>query len=856
MQLPWSLVRPEERQLTLILCILHFLLIALFTFSKIARDALFLDKLPASYLPYMYIALAVVSAGAVALLGRFKKTSTSRILVVYSLVVAVSFIGFGLWFMAAPGSAAVGYYLWCGIFGVGLVTEFWLLANESIDTRAARRLLGVIGASGIAGGLAAGFAATAVGVTVGPIALLFISAVLGVAAAFAANRTGGFTMEAATQQAAPLPGRSTAVKPLHSGYVRLLVLLFFLSGITLAVVDYGFKILLQDELTDGGKITSALGIFYSVQNLIALAAQLGLAGMLLTRFGGRPISNALPIGVLAAISLTLIAPAGIAYLAFIAVPLYATIMRVSLARSAWQFLYFPLPGDVRREAKRLIDILVNRGADAAAGAMLLGLAFLMGGEFMDVVWTAGVLCALWVAVELKMNREYPREVERALERQVAIADRRAVSLEDIASADELTEALTTGTEGDTLYIIDVLEILDPDRLREAATNLLRHSSGAIRAKTLAALYTLGDDPAEYADALKTVDVRIADDISVETGIADSAAERVIEAATAGTDSGSVSALRLLINDPNRDVRRIAYQRAVLTDDPELLREVGGRLIRRHDRGLIRTALTRGIAQSPERFAKMIGQEDIPLEARCALAKYLGGNKHPEVIDALYEATRHGSHRRLANAALEALEETRRADHGLPIPAEEIVKDLRADLDRGGLRMIQLAAAKQGKDSEVRTLIEKALRERAWQSLERGFRRLALIYSLGRADLAFRAVKGTDRHAGAQAIEYLDTHLPRDLRDLMVPVLEAPSEDERAQKLAEITGQKHESVAEMIESLLTGDDRTLKACALFVIGKLRRSDFRSAVAESCDDSDLIVRDTAEWAWRQLAMGEAA
>ena len=71
MQLPWSLVRPEERRLTLTLSVLHFVLIALFTFSKIARDAIFLDKLPASYLPYMYIALAVISAGAIALISRF-----------------------------------------------------------------------------------------------------------------------------------------------------------------------------------------------------------------------------------------------------------------------------------------------------------------------------------------------------------------------------------------------------------------------------------------------------------------------------------------------------------------------------------------------------------------------------------------------------------------------------------------------------------------------------------------------------------------------------------------------------------------------------------------------------------------
>lgn len=845
------MVRPQERRLTLTLSVLHFVLIALFTFGKIARDAIFLDELPASYLPYMYIALAVLSAGAIALISRFRGVSTSRVLMVYSLVVAVSFIGLTIWYLTSPGSVAITLYLWTGIFGLGLVTEFWLLVNESVDTRAARRLFGVIGASGIAGGLAAGFAATAMGVTLGPGSLLIAVSGLGVIAAYIARRTEHLVSGETAIAGSEAPVEAATSKPWESRYVRLLAGLFLLSGITLAIVDYAFKVLLQDELTDGGTITSALGIFYSVQNLVALVAQLGLAGILLTRFGGRPIANALPIGIVAGAVITLGASAAVGPLIFVAVPLFTTIMRVSLTRSAWQFLYFPLPEDIRRKAKRTIDVIINRTADGLAGALLLLFAIVTGGGFADLLWLLVFACTLWVVLEIRMNRAYPKEVRGALEREAGEPTDTRLSLADLTGPEELQCFLRTGSVADNLYAIDVLGILNPDLLFGVKDDVLAHPSAEVRARMLASLYDLGEDITQLTDQPGLVEPEFIDDVSVETAHSDIPPERVIEAAMAGRDIESVAVLTELIDDPNRDVRRVAYASAAKYGSVTLVAEMIHRLAARRDVQFIRSVLRKRLLEAPEQIVAVLEDTSLTVAERSALISVLQTSDHPAAVNALCRLSGSNQHRRVASAALTALVSIRRSHPKIPIPENAIADDLESDISRYGIRLLQIVALRAEEDPQLKALVESTLRERSWQSLERAFSRMSLLYGVERAELAFRSVKGGDKQLASQAIEYLDTHLPRPLKGMIIPILDAPSEKERARKYSHLSGLRIPELTTLADELLGSRDPVLRSCALFAIGQLGLTDYHSKVRDCGNDPDPFVKDTAAWALRRLS-----
>ena len=49
-----------------------------------------------------------------------------------------------------------GLYFWAGVFGLVLVAEFWLLANDLFAAREAKRLFPIIGGGAILGGLVGG----------------------------------------------------------------------------------------------------------------------------------------------------------------------------------------------------------------------------------------------------------------------------------------------------------------------------------------------------------------------------------------------------------------------------------------------------------------------------------------------------------------------------------------------------------------------------------------------------------------------------------------------------------------------------------------------------------------------------
>src|SRR5258705_3482466 len=54
-------IRPEERRLTAIAFLVLFGILAAHTLLETARDALFLARLPASQLPWMYLAIAAAA---------------------------------------------------------------------------------------------------------------------------------------------------------------------------------------------------------------------------------------------------------------------------------------------------------------------------------------------------------------------------------------------------------------------------------------------------------------------------------------------------------------------------------------------------------------------------------------------------------------------------------------------------------------------------------------------------------------------------------------------------------------------------------------------------------------------------
>ena len=127
--------------------------ISSYTLAKTVRDAHFLSELPVSMLPYVSIGVGVLSAIVSSLLARLTRRAASwESLAIMSLLAAISLAVFGQLFRIEAPWVPVTFYLWSNVYGLIVVSQFWLFANSVSNPREARRTFSWIGLGGIFGG--------------------------------------------------------------------------------------------------------------------------------------------------------------------------------------------------------------------------------------------------------------------------------------------------------------------------------------------------------------------------------------------------------------------------------------------------------------------------------------------------------------------------------------------------------------------------------------------------------------------------------------------------------------------------------------------------------------------------------
>lgn len=853
MSAPWKSIKPAERPLAAALTATYFLIIGAFTLGKIARDSLFLTELPAAYLPYVYVGLAALSAVATVALGRLRGGTAHQRLSLLLAATGASLLLFAGWFRVAPGSAAIAFYLWTGVYGVALVAEFWLVANESIDSRQARRLFGPIGAGGVLGGLVAAAAATAAGQFIEPLWFLVLAAVLYLAGAVLARRVPGSEqaearVEPAAEGAGGLGGRGL----LSGEYTRLLVLVFLTAGVAIGILDYAFKLVLQDQLSDGGKIASALGVFYSVQGLVSIVAQVGLTGFVLSRFGHRAAANALPLGLLLGSALALGLPGVFAPWAILASRLYELALRFSITRTAWEFLYFPLSSEIKAKLKRLIDVVVNRSADALAGLLLLLINATLGGRLTQLAVVLVILVGIWAVLERRLNKAYVREVDRALRRLVPETEERTVELRRSVRVDDLSEQFDSADEGRVLGAMAVLERLDPTAIIESAPKLAVHRSEAVRARLLAVVSAAGGDPDRFEFLAPAAD-RHSAGAAEGAGLEETADERVAIAAAAGRPGG-VGAyghrLAGLIDDSNDDVRRTALRSVALVGDRNLVWRLVDRLRDARDRRPARQALVLMGKRVVGTLGDYVVDPSVATAMRLHLIPVLEEIGGSEAAHSLCRATSLEGDRRVVDGALRSLLRLRQRQRQLRFPEDQVLEELRLENERNAHRLIQLTTLSQAADAEARGFVDRVLREGSDQSFLRIFRRLSLVHPAGPVMSAYRGLRSGESKTRAQAIEYLETLLPQELARKLLPLLEAEGDEERRAKAWELFGSEPLTLEATLRQLLSSREAWLCACGLHVVGKLGLADHLERAVELSRSDDRLVSETALWAMGRL------
>ena len=846
-------LEPHERRTLLLMGALVAVLMCAYTVAKVLRDALFLTEFEGLALPYAYIGVALASAGFVWIETRVQRRFTSVAASRFSQYMAIAFsIVAALVFPLAPHRTAAAFYLWTGSQVMLLLPHFWLLALDVWDSRRARRLFPLLGGCGLIGGVAGGaFGAWSLPL-VRRVGLMWILAGLLV---LAHVLTRLLERDRARRPSPALTFSTSSPWALirSSKYIQVFALALALSVIVSTLVDFQFKVTLQQLYPDTPSLTRFLGKFYVALNAASLLFQFGLAGWLMQRYGLAASTGLQPTVVM------LFAPVvalgggwgGIVTLRWIQGVVFQT-----LGKPASEIYYSAIRPDIRRRIKPAIDTLAERWSDAVVGVLLIVLLHVLHVPITAIAIGTGIAAAIWMLILIRLNRDYGKAFQQVLSSRWLQPEEAPDAFRIPATRKALFEALAGEDEAATVLALELCAGVRDPAIARATYASLRHPSAAVIAAALGTMeasripdpegiaerLTRGQDPVlrraavGYLLAMSRQPVTFArsllegNDSELRRFVLEALFERpevaagavtpawIDERLRAGTEEdlllaaqglgsmrgpAAVERLRKLLEHPNLEIRRATLlsftrrpNRAALDAMlepllvPELSLEARDAIAALGDAAI--PALRRLLSGSRGSLGQSVA------------ARTLAHIASPRAIRALAPLAR-SSDLRLRHLGLQSLTRAR-VRAGRPILPRRLAHRLflRELGDYRREREPGLVHAKSDLP-EVRLLAE-SFRESAGMALERAIAALACWYDPKPLSGVLERLESDDREQAAPALEYLGNELPRGIFRPVSTIFETLVEEpDPTSPFATVRG--------LIEAAWASGDVWLRACAV-------------------------------------------
>ncbi|MBL8241062.1 MAG: hypothetical protein JNM66_26810 [Bryobacterales bacterium] len=377
--------------------------------AKAARDGLFLQQFEPADLPKMVVAAAILSFALAALFARASERFGPARLVPSAFALS-AILHLLEWFLMPQTPRAVVVLVYLHVVGLGaiLLSGFWLLLSESFDLREAKKRFGRIAGVGTVGGILGGvLAERLVAWSWGDHLLLLLGAFHVACAALAAR----------LRPVALRPHRAQPPVSVTAAFRRTpllwqLAALVFLGTCTAALLDYLFKLGASMALGKGPELVRYFAFYYTGCQVLTFLLQTFLAKSAVQRLGVAKSVASLPVAVGIGSTVALLVPV---YPLVVALRALEMILRGSLFRSGYEFLYTPVPPSDKRAVKSIVDVGFDRVGDAV-GAGAVQLMMWLGPTLArpEILGLAMVLTALSTALALRLDSSYRGVLERGL----------------------------------------------------------------------------------------------------------------------------------------------------------------------------------------------------------------------------------------------------------------------------------------------------------------------------------------------------------------------------------------------------------------------------------------------------------
>jgi len=901
-------IEPGEARPTLLLTLYLLLGIASVVILKAASTSLFLARFEARGLPFVYATIAVLAGFVVTFYLKLSVRLPQNRLILYTQLFSCSNLVLVWWLLRLrlDWMPAI-LYVWTGVYTVLIPSQVWALANQIFTTRQARRVFAVVGSGGILGAALGGLFTRQLlrSIQTPDLLLVCVGLLLCCAAIVTYMRRTARMPAAAGRSRQPAP--TSLLESLRairgSRHLAWMTALVVLSAVLNGLVDYQFKSIVRQEISDRDQMTAFFAGVAGYLALLGLAMQLILTSRVMRWFGLNFAVFVLPLSMMLG-STVLLFSAGL--LAAVLIKGLDGAFRHSIDRSATELLYMPLPVQLKQQAKSFIDLVASRSADALAAGLLFLLVY--GGRFsaQQISWVNLAIIIPWLVAAWMLRREYLNALRSSIERKDISAEALLMQLAGSAASEEITATLASSNDRAVEAGLGLLDHGQAQAAHAQLASLLTHPSPAIRRKAME-IVTAKDVPGCAAEVGKFLMLEL--DVESlwqgfdylerhEPGQFASRLTNLLESPYAVLRGAAAARLILAGGSPPHRAREVfdAFVESSRQDPNH--RKTAARLLGLAPGGLdgqrvlaeflldadsevaraaaISAGRTRQLDLVP-RLIELAGDRKIKMEARQALAAF-GPDILPRLEESLRDARLSPRIRRnlprvfswvggqqaadqlainlepsdgpLQYQTLRALGRMRLRQPEVHFDPQRITPLIVRQLERYywivGAR--QTVPSNSGPASAA--FLRRALDEHLNRKLDVIFRLIGLLYPPKPMLDAYYGINSGRRDLRANAVEFLDTLLVNPVRQMLLPILEGSSAERILEQGRSWSSQRPSSYPEALSGLMAEPDPWLQSCAVYAAADQKLPGLAALLEPLARSDDGLLQETVEAVQRRL------
>jgi AAA family ATP:ADP antiporter len=902
-------VREGERLRTLFMAL--YLLAVLFAYYilKPAAKAMFLTRFKIDEVPYLYILIAIVGGLLATVYTKMAVRVSLRAAVAWATAIAVvSLVAFWqLVQLQLPWMIYV-FNVWASLFGIVLVSQGWLVAANVFSTREAKRVYGLVGLGAVVGGWTGSAFTTFTVKLVGIENLLLASALLVVLAyvsfrlVIAQKNVSLAEARAAEAKKESFSSRDIFVAIRRHRHLQVITAIITLTFIVDVMVEFQWLARADRTYSGGPELAAFMSTYYLIQNIVTFVLQFVMTGVIVRTLGVGGTLRLMPSAITVASLGSFFLPG---LMSASAARLTEAASRYTFNRTGMELLYLPLPTDLRNRTKAFVDIFVDRMGRGVGGMLLILLGWLGLRELGTLPWIVIGFAVVWVLLSMRAQREYIRTVRTRLEARRLDLEGARVTAGDPATLALLEQAARSGNARQACYALSLLTEVPGYTLEPLLVELAASSSGEVRAKVyelarsapspalldLALEQIRSSRPSESPATVKaTVGYALAvsrevqplareflehANPSVMEGVLEAMREepeaaqelvtrewlsrlasapepdrrRLAAVAIGACGDQGTEALHRLLEDSDTRVAAAACEAAGNLRNRAYLNALLPRLADSHLRGAVIESLAAYGTRISGTLSDLLEDESVPVAIRRQVPRVLKSVPDQRSVDVLLRSINQPdlSVRAAVLKALNRLRETAATlDYGNIFVTKQILNEARLYFQLNAA----LAPFRDQKSPRTAAgLLAASIEERLRQTLERLFRLLGLRYPPKEIYAAYLAVHHRRKDQFAAALEFLDNVLDRELKRILLPLLDEPGN--LMERGRDLFGVEVRSPEEAIRTLIRSGDSWLVSCAMAAAAELKLRSLVPDITQAARDAGADVGRVALAAQAALA-----